>query len=83
MIRFPNVEAALDRVLHRGRNGHGRLHGAHDHHAFLHQPVSILERVGDTPLLQVRRLAQEWGISSKVQIYAKAEWFNPGGSVKD
>ncbi len=33
--------------------------------------------VGNTPLLPLDRL------SSPVKIYAKAEWFNPGGSVKD
>lgn len=33
--------------------------------------------VGNTPLLSLRRL------SRRVPVYAKAEWFNPGGSVKD
>jgi len=33
--------------------------------------------VGNTPLLPLDRL------SSPVKIYAKAEWFNPGGSIKD
>lgn len=37
--------------------------------------------VGNTPLLPLRRVPE--GISPDVQIYAKAEWFNPGGSVKD
>jgi cysteine synthase B len=50
---------------------------------FLRQPVTILDRVGDTPLLEVRNLSSEWGISPDVELYAKAEWFNPGGSVKD
>ena len=37
--------------------------------------------VGNTPLLPLHRLAgQLW---PGVQVYAKAEWFNPGGSVKD
>lgn len=39
-----------------------------------------LERVGNTPLLRIERLAQDL---EGVQILAKAEWFNPGGSVKD
>ncbi len=80
---LPNAEAALERALHVSGNGHHRGHGAHDHHAFLHRPVTILERVGDTPLLQVRSLAGQWNISPRVELYAKAEWFNPGGSVKD
>lgn len=36
--------------------------------------------IGDTPLLPLRRIAD---LPESVQIYAKAEWFNPGGSVKD
>ena len=39
-----------------------------------------LERVGNTPLLRIERLAR--GLE-RVEILAKAEWFNPGGSVKD
>jgi S-sulfo-L-cysteine synthase (O-acetyl-L-serine-dependent) len=43
--------------------------------------MALLRAVGNTPLLPLRRVSQ--GISPDVQIYAKAEWFNPGGSVKD
>jgi cysteine synthase B len=42
---------------------------------------SLLGRIGDTPLLPIRRLTA--GLSPGVQVFAKAEWFNPGGSVKD
>ncbi|MBX3025515.1 pyridoxal-phosphate dependent enzyme [bacterium] len=42
---------------------------------------SILELVGRTPLLDVTALAG--GASPRVQVYAKLEGFNPGGSVKD
>jgi cysteine synthase B len=38
------------------------------------------ELVGNTPLLKLRNITAR---SSNVEIYAKAEWFNPGGSVKD
>jgi cysteine synthase B len=37
--------------------------------------------VGNTPLLPLRRLSRS--LSPRVQVFAKAEWFNPGGSVKD
>jgi len=37
--------------------------------------------VGNTPLLPLRRVTI--GLSPLVKIFAKAEWFNPGGSVKD
>lgn len=37
--------------------------------------------VGNTPLLQLRRVTAH--LRPHVQVFAKAEWFNPGGSVKD
>jgi cysteine synthase B len=42
--------------------------------------TTLLERVGNTPLLRLERLTS--GMPG-VQILAKAEWMNPGGSVKD
>lgn len=47
----------------------------------LQQPVSILDHVGETPLLRLHHLAAD--LPPSVEVYAKAEWFNPGGSVKD
>jgi cysteine synthase B len=41
---------------------------------------SVLERIGNTPLLRLERIGREF---PNVQFAAKAEWFNPGGSVKD
>lgn len=38
------------------------------------------ELVGNTPLIKLRHLTAHL---NGVEIYAKAEWFNPGGSVKD
>src|SRR5882672_3383407 len=40
----------------------------------------ITRLIGNTPLLRVRLLEREF---PNVEVYAKAEWFNPGGSVKD
>lgn len=37
--------------------------------------------VGNTPLIPLHRVASR--VWDQVQVYAKAEWFNPGGSVKD
>jgi cysteine synthase B len=42
--------------------------------------IALEAVVGRTPLLAVGRLAAHL---PDVEIYAKAEWFNPGGSVKD
>jgi S-sulfo-L-cysteine synthase (O-acetyl-L-serine-dependent) len=41
---------------------------------------SILESIGNTPLVQLSRIPAE---HQHVTICAKAEWMNPGGSVKD
>jgi cysteine synthase B len=40
----------------------------------------IIERIGNTPLLRLGRICREF---QRVQLLAKAEWHNPGGSVKD
>jgi len=41
---------------------------------------AALERIGNTPLLRMQRVVR--GLP-EVEILAKAEWMNPGGSVKD
>ncbi|HET9588565.1 MAG TPA: cysteine synthase family protein [Anaerolineales bacterium] len=41
----------------------------------------LTAHVGNTPLVPLQRLTR--GLSPGVKILAKAEWFNPGGSVKD
>jgi cysteine synthase B len=42
--------------------------------------ATVLDLIGNTPLLRLRRF--ETGLPN-VELYGKAEWFNPGGSVKD
>jgi cysteine synthase B len=41
---------------------------------------SILEQIGNTPLVRLARFDQDL---PDIEIYGKAEYFNPGGSVKD
>jgi cysteine synthase B len=41
---------------------------------------SVLDLIGGTPLIRLRRFEAE---VPGVELYAKAEWQNPGGSVKD
>src|SRR5215831_11694330 len=43
-------------------------------------PADITRQIGHTPLLRVRMFEREF---PGLEVYAKAEWFNPGGSVKD
>jgi S-sulfo-L-cysteine synthase (O-acetyl-L-serine-dependent) len=41
---------------------------------------SIIDLVGNTPLIRLRKIEKDL---QGVELYAKAEWKNPGGSVKD
>jgi len=41
---------------------------------------SVLQRIGNTPLLRLERIGRDF---ANIEFCAKAEWFNPGGSVKD
>lgn len=43
-------------------------------------PNSLLTFIGNTPLIQICRMTKHL---RGLQIFAKAEWLNPGGSVKD
>jgi cysteine synthase B len=43
-------------------------------------PASVVGCVGNTPLLHLKKIAAEF---RGIAIMAKAEWVNPGGSVKD
>lgn len=47
------------------------------------RPHTLEDQVGNTPLLQLARTGIDHGLAPGVSLYAKAEWFNPGGSVKD
>ncbi|MFH1984935.1 MAG: cysteine--tRNA ligase [Pseudomonadota bacterium] len=42
-------------------------------------PTTILDLIGNTPLVEIQRLAP----NPKVRILAKLEYLNPGGSIKD
>src|SRR5947208_11929550 len=41
---------------------------------------SVLDMIGRTPLVRLHQFERE---THGVELYAKAEWQNPGGSVKD
>ena len=42
---------------------------------------NVLEDVGDTPLVRLRKIQRDEGIEAT--LLAKIEYMNPGGSVKD
>ncbi|GIV16081.1 MAG: cysteine synthase [Armatimonadota bacterium] len=43
--------------------------------------AGIEQLIGNTPLIRLRRVTTH--LTPAVEVYIKAEWFNPGGSVKD
>ncbi|HVX67919.1 MAG TPA: cysteine synthase family protein [Bryobacteraceae bacterium] len=46
----------------------------------LFRGARVLDQIGRTPLLHLARISARW---RDVDLYAKAEFLNPGGSVKD
>jgi cysteine synthase B len=46
-----------------------------------YQTGALEALVGNTPLLPLQKVTS--GLSPRVKVFAKAEWFNPGGSIKD
>lgn len=46
-----------------------------------HAAADLSAHVGHTPLLALQRVTSS--LSPRIRVLAKAEWFNPGGSVKD
>src|SRR6266566_318761 len=63
--------ATVERTLRSRHITPGRMGGAGQ---------SVLERIGNTPLLRLSFVGRDF---PNVEFLAKAEWFNPGGSVKD
>lgn len=47
----------------------------------LQQVAEVVALIGYTPLIRLRRVTAH--LPETIEIYGKAEWFNPGGSVKD
>jgi cysteine synthase A len=45
--------------------------------------ANLLELIGNTPLVQLRRLPQQLAGDDAAEVWVKCEQFNPGGSVKD
>lgn len=45
--------------------------------------LAVVKAIGNTPLLPLHRLASDFGLPPAIQLWLKAEWTNPGGSIKD
>src|SRR4051794_31853002 len=49
-------------------------------HTVARRATDLLSLIGNTPLIRMQRIGAEY---PEVELCAKAEWANPGGSVKD
>jgi cysteine synthase B len=58
-----------------------RIHHRTPHPA-RREPTTVLDQIGNTPLLDLSEFARQLGVAPGVGLYAKAEWYNPSGSVK-
>ncbi len=68
----PEFTKALSAVAHESTAGDARLPST--------VGQKLLEQVGNTPLVRLERVASHL---PGIELLAKAEWYNPGGSVKD
>ncbi|MCC6037518.1 MAG: cysteine synthase family protein [Armatimonadetes bacterium] len=93
-IRFENWDAdpkgdegdmlteQVGRFLRAAKGGFTVEHGGVHLSRSLVTTDDLLSLIGNTPLLRLTKVEELLG-KKGVEIYAKAEWFNPGGSVKD
>lgn len=51
------------------------------HESMIHD--NILQTIGNTPIVRINRVGAEIVKKTGVNLYAKLEFFNPGGSIKD
>ena len=68
----PEFTKPLSAVAHESTAGGARLPST--------VGQKLLEQVGNTPLVRLERVASHL---PGIELLAKAEWYNPGGSVKD
>jgi S-sulfo-L-cysteine synthase (O-acetyl-L-serine-dependent) len=45
--------------------------------------TAVVQAIGNTPLIRLARYERHLGLPDSVEIHLKAEWVNPGGSIKD
>jgi cysteine synthase B len=65
------MHLTIDRI-HELRELEGRL-----------RSTAVVQAIGNTPLMRLSRLESYAGLGDNVELWLKAEWVNPGGSVKD
>jgi cysteine synthase B len=57
---------------------------SHQHHIVdLKDEPAVVSAIGKTPLFRLKKLERSLGLPKSVELHLKAEWQNPGGSIKD
>ena len=72
-IRSAKIEEVTTRAKHNGQGAAALGLGETLGH-------SLVERIGNTPLIRLDGLTRDL---PGITLLGKAEWYNPGGSVKD
>jgi len=75
--------ATRDNPISAIHRPHLRIRALPDTQPAASAAAGLEDLIGNTPLLRLDRAASAHGISPRVSLLAKAEWYNPGGSVKD
>ena len=44
---------------------------------------SILDLIGNTPIVRLKNMESKFGLNSNIELYGKLERNNPAGSIKD
>src|SRR6187399_1253972 len=76
----PRYGATVTRRFPDAQDGSMSAAGDEATHPFA-GATGLLEQVGNTPLIRLDAVAGS--VPAGVSVWGKAEWFNPGGSVKD
>lgn len=64
----------IPRIAGARRSAQGKTHAS--------TSSTLLDQIGNTPLLDLSDFAHAHGVPRTVGVFGKAEWLNPGGSVK-
>ncbi len=79
---YQMVDSEALGLLRQGNSAAARQRVSEILHDSLEEDAETLEaQVGNTPLLRLRRVTAS--LPSSVEVWVKAEWFNPSGSIKD
>jgi cystathionine beta-synthase len=79
--RFLTPDQAPKCTWHKNANPESSPHGRVEWRSTEKILTDVTKAVGNTPLVRLSKIPQSFGL--ECDVFAKCEYFNPGGSVKD